>query len=108
MIRILESASLGPKRALVVARLGDELLVLGSSEAGVALLATRPAPLADELGAPAAAPAPARAPDLLGWLGRLRRPASAPAAGFERVLTESLEDAELRRKLAAGHAGSVR
>jgi len=37
-IEILESASLGPKRSLIVARIGDETLFLGSSEAGITLL----------------------------------------------------------------------
>jgi len=55
LVEIVESASLGPKRTLVVARLGEELLVLGSSEGGIALLASRPAP---PLVAAAAAPVP--------------------------------------------------
>jgi flagellar protein FliO/FliZ len=37
-IEILESASLGPKRSLIVARVGEETLYLGSSEAGITLL----------------------------------------------------------------------
>lgn len=37
-IQILETASLGPKRALVVARVGDATMILGSSEAGITLL----------------------------------------------------------------------
>src|SRR3990172_10780134 len=43
LVEIVESASLGPRRSLVVARLGDEILLLGSSEGGVTLLSTRPA-----------------------------------------------------------------
>jgi len=39
-IQILETASLGPKRSLVVARIGEETLVLGTSEAGITLLKT--------------------------------------------------------------------
>jgi len=39
-IQILETASLGPKRSLVVARVGEETLVLGTSEAGITLLRT--------------------------------------------------------------------
>jgi hypothetical protein len=39
-IQILETASLGPKRSLVVARVGEETLVLGTSEAGITLLKT--------------------------------------------------------------------
>lgn len=42
-LRVVESISLGPKRSLVVAQVGDEVLVLGCSEAGISLLTTRPA-----------------------------------------------------------------
>jgi hypothetical protein len=41
-IQILETASLGPKRALVVARVGDATMILGSSEAGITLLQSVP------------------------------------------------------------------
>jgi flagellar protein FliO/FliZ len=122
LVELVESASLGPKRSLVVARLGDELLVLGASEGGISLLATRPAP------APAAVPAeegPAAAPTVAArlpgaaptttravsrvaaLLGRLRRRRAAPPT-FEELLVESGEDEELRRKLAAGQVGWVR
>jgi flagellar protein FliO/FliZ len=37
-IQIIETASLGPKRSLVVARVGGETLILGTSEAGITLL----------------------------------------------------------------------
>jgi flagellar biogenesis protein FliO len=124
LVEILESASLGPKRALVVARLGDEILVLGSSEGGVALLSTRPAAglVSDSSGAGARAafqdgalpgaafpsPPPDRAPrgTVLDLLSRLR-PRSRAAPAFDAVLTESLEDVELRRKLEAGLAAQV-
>jgi flagellar protein FliO/FliZ len=87
LVEILESSSLGPKRSLVVARMGDELLLLGSSEGGITLLSTRPAPAT-----PAALPAAA----------------AAEPTRFELILGESVDDLELRRKLAAGAAGSVR
>jgi flagellar protein FliO/FliZ len=111
LVEILETASLGPRRALVVARLGEELLVLGSSEGGIALLSSRPAagmvareaPLTPaERTAPAS---PLRA--VLEALSRLRR-RPAPTPSFERLITESVEDVELRRKLAQGGVGSVR
>jgi flagellar biogenesis protein FliO len=38
MIRIVETASIGPRRSLVVARIGGRTMVLGVSEAGVSLL----------------------------------------------------------------------
>lgn len=122
LVHVLETASLGPKRALVVARIGDELLILGSSEAGLQLLAARPAglePATAEGLKPRLQAVPDSSPELApesrsgpGLLGRLRaRLAPAPAApspAFEALLVESAEDQELRRKLAAGHAGSVR
>jgi hypothetical protein len=37
-IEILETTSLGPKRALICARIGDETVILSSSEAGITLL----------------------------------------------------------------------
>lgn len=112
-VQVLETTSLGPKRALVLARLGDELLLLGASEAGIHLLTTRP--LAQGSVAEAEAePVPEQqreAPPTLGGLvTRLRgaRPGAAPAPPFDALLAESAEDQELRRKLARGQAGSVR
>jgi len=129
-VEVLETTSLGPKRSLVLARLGDELLLLGASEAGIHLLHTRPAgapakELAPALDAPDLAPdlapeltpAHARAaaareppPTLGGLVTRLRRarPGAAPAPAFDALLAESAEDQELRHKLARGQAGSVR
>ncbi len=148
LVEILESASLGPKRSLVVARLGGEILLLGSSEGGISLLSSRPA----EGLVPAPAPKPVSAPadsrradepgpratlaashateldppsGLRGLLHRAAaragllargsrgRPAPPAAeagrrAGFESLLAESVEDVELRRKLAAGGVGHVR
>ena len=95
LVHVIESAPIGPKRSVVVCRLGDELLVLGSSEAGVTLLATRPAPVQ-----PAAALEESQA-GVLARMGLARKP------GFEELLAESAEDLELRRKLAAGRAGRV-
>lgn len=103
MVEVVESTSIGPRRSLVVARLGDELLLLGSSEAGIALLNTAPAP--SRPAKPAAPPARERS-SLLGRLRLASQPSPVPT--FDALLSESLEDAELRRKLAAGQAGSVR
>jgi flagellar biosynthetic protein FliO len=41
LLEVIESAPLGPRRSLVLARVGDELLVLGVSEGGIALLSSR-------------------------------------------------------------------
>ena len=140
LVEIVESASLGPKRSLVVVRLGDEVLVLGSSEGGITLLATRPAaalmaaatnassfslsPDGGEGGVRGPAPtrtataaqplSPALSPLSRGeggvsLLDRLkRRPRPDGARSFDAALAESVEDVELRRKLAAGRTGSVR
>ena len=118
LIEIVESASLGPKRSLVVARLGDEVLVLGSSEGGITLLATRSAAAlaststattataANSSATPSASPVAGAALCLIDRLKRWPRPDAARS--FDAALAESVEDVELRRKLAAGRAGSVR
>lgn len=122
LVQILETASLGPKRSLIVARVGSETLILGASEAGIALLgsrldlaaATTPAPVPAPTPAAAAARAPAMAPRTPaaapaaagpGFLGRLFQKGRAPA--FEPLLRESFEDQELRAKVAAGLRGTV-
>ncbi|HUJ24564.1 MAG TPA: flagellar biosynthetic protein FliO [Myxococcales bacterium] len=79
MLEVVESLSLGNRRALVIAKMNGELLLLGSSEAGVALLTTRQ---------PAAA-----APEQ-------QRP-------FEALLDETVEEEQLRRKLSLGRSGRV-
>jgi flagellar biogenesis protein FliO len=92
LVEIVETTSLGPRRSLVVARVGGELLLLGASEAGIAVLPARLDPGA--AGAPAIAAAAA--------------PAGDDAAGFDALLHDSAEDQELRLKLARGLPGSVR
>lgn len=42
-LEVLESTSLGFKRSIVLVRVQDEILVVGSSEAGLSLLSRRPA-----------------------------------------------------------------
>jgi flagellar biogenesis protein FliO len=98
VLEVLDTTSLGPRRSLVVARVGDEALILGVSEAGIALLGSRPASALPAPAAPAAAAVPA---------GRAAV-AAAPARSFDALYAESLEDLELRRKLQQGGAGSVR
>jgi flagellar biogenesis protein FliO len=46
-IRILETAPLGPKRALILAEVNGIMMVIGASEAGIALL-TAPAPATND------------------------------------------------------------
>lgn len=79
-IQVLESTSVGPKRSLLVAQVGDETVLLGSSEAGITLLKA----------------------------GLTRTvPAVATEPSFEDLLTESAEDQALRIKLAAGQQVQV-
>lgn len=161
-IQILETVSLGQKRSLVIARVGDETLVLGASEAGITLLqssdgtgasakltvpanaaaevaaATTTAPkldgeeilnemdqslidaLADVPEPDGIAPTPARGSfrSIEGGLASLfgRKAATTAAARvepkaeatFDDLLEDSVEDQELRRKLAAGMSARVR
>jgi flagellar biogenesis protein FliO len=46
-IRVLETASLGAKRALILAEVNGVMMVIGASEAGIALLAA-PTPAAND------------------------------------------------------------
>ena len=120
-IQILESAALGPKRSLVLARLGDEVLLLGSTDSGITLLRAQPAGTPAELVSFRAAdeaarqPAPARPGaalvDIATRLVPHRRRRGEPDPrnpAFEALLAESAEDQELRLKLSRGLAGSVR
>ena len=97
-ITIIEAASLGEKRSLVIADVMGERLVLGVSEAGVTVLMNKPAPEREP--APYVLPAPAPSARPMGFLARLRGRSPAPA--FDATLQESIEDQELRAKLAAG------
>ena len=74
-IRVLESTSVGPKRSLVVAQVGDETVLFGSSEAGITLLKSG-----------------------------LTRPAPAQVPSFDDLLADSAEDQDLRMKLAGGQS----
>jgi flagellar biogenesis protein FliO len=136
MIRIVETASIGPRRSLVVACIGGRTMVLGVSEAGVSLLDAQAAPIStaavpeklqfasreeaalDLRGlVPGHEVAPGDATEdakhegsLLSRLFR-RVPAPTESAGraheFDELLSESLEDQELRRRLSLGEAGRV-
>jgi flagellar biogenesis protein FliO len=125
LIRILESASLGPRRALVVAEIDGQKMVLGTSEAGIALLT----PLTNGTGIAIAELRPPTGDDPIlvteetpappvggekGFLSRLfsrRREEpffpeeegpSTMAEDFRDLLEDSLDDEELRRRLQAG------
>jgi flagellar biogenesis protein FliO len=166
-IQILETTSLGPKRSLICARIGDETVILGSSEAGITLLRGGTASMGGTvLSSPSVADAglsAAPAPTLQevvqetpeeSWaktieieqpleeaLADIPEPGSGRIGGtlrggfraiegglaglfgkrgsggfgrdeatdrFDDLLEDSIEDQELRRKLAAGMSARVR
>jgi flagellar biogenesis protein FliO len=136
MIRIVETASIGPRRSLVVACIGGRTMVLGVSEAGVALLDAQAGTISTQ-----AAPERSQSASLeeaalglrvLGQghgearaesaddakhegslLSRLFHQSQAPSESarraheFDELLSESLDDQDLRRKLSLGEAGRV-
>jgi flagellar biogenesis protein FliO len=132
LIRILETAAIGPKRTLLVARVNGRTMVLGASEAGIALLETidgrQPAPVAQVMGEPPPVldrseeavdvpmrrtrPVEAATENEGGVLSRLfhRRPklvSDADEAAFRELLSESYEDQELRERLSQGLVAKV-
>jgi flagellar protein FliO/FliZ len=102
-IRILEVAALGPRRSLVIADVLGDRLVLGVSEAGVTVLSTRPAPEEAATADLLSPPRPAIAP--MGFFARLTGKPVVPS--FGETLSESIEDQELRTKLAQGNRGTA-
>jgi flagellar biogenesis protein FliO len=129
LIQILETAAIGPKRSLLVARVNGQTMVLGASEAGIALLTSLgggiASPIAAVMGNPprveeqpdepastSAADAAVEPEGEMGMLKRLfhRQPkdsSTQDAAAFRELLEESYEDQELRGKLAQGLSGKV-
>lgn len=115
-ITLIESAALGPKRTLVIADVMGERLVLGVSEAGIAVLSARPAPQPEPapfvippamIVPPAVVAAPAEKMNFLDrMLGRVPQAQTAPM-NFDEALRDSLEDQELRAKLALGQRSVV-
>jgi flagellar biogenesis protein FliO len=129
LIQILETAAIGPKRSLLVARVNGQTMVLGASEAGIALLASLDGGIAPPIAAvmgtpphveeqpdePASTSAAEAAVEPEGEMGMLRRlfhrqpkdSSTQDAAAFRELLEESYEDQELRGKLAQGLSGKV-
>jgi flagellar biogenesis protein FliO len=136
MIHIIETASIGPRRSLVVACIGGRTMVLGVSEAGVSLLDAQAGPI----GLPAtlektqSATLEEAALGLRGLaqggseargdptedakhegslLSRLFHQVVPPSSAdrreqeFNELLSESLEDQDLRRRLSMGEVGRV-
>ncbi|MBE2252108.1 MAG: flagellar biosynthetic protein FliO [Myxococcus sp.] len=110
-ITLVESATLGPKRSLVIADVMGERLVLGVSEAGISVLSSRAAPQPEPAPfiIPMAERAPAPASSEMGFFDRLlgRVPQVTASASFDDTLRDSLEDQELRAKLSLGQRSVV-
>ncbi len=102
-IEVLQACSLGPKRALLLARVADKTLLLSSSETGIQLLTeVSHTPAAVKPHAAQRARTPASPSWAEGQAEALAR------ASFEQALEDVGEDELLRRKLAGavprGHA----
>ena len=93
LVKIVETASLGPKRSIVVARIGGETMILGTSEAGITVLQARP-----EAALAAVAPAPA-AVAASGDEPKAPEPASPTAVAGE------IPDADVDEPLAPVQGG---
>jgi len=130
-IRILETAPLGPRRALILAEVNGVTMVIGASEAGIALL-TAPTSAshegaipsnegtADERDSTFGALAASHSLGQSGALHRLFPKSGSPAAesdaeisdreedaAFASMLAETIEDQELRQRLSTGFAGKT-
>lgn len=101
LIQVLEVANIGPKRSLILARLGNQTLLLGASESGLQTLSCQP--LSEEMLAVADAQAARDNGNRRGTEGT----DSKKTPPFESLLGEVTEDQELRRKLALGLAGKI-
>lgn len=111
-ISVVETASLGPKRSLVIADVMGERMVLGVSEAGISVLSTRAAPQPEP--APFVIPPPletvsASLSKEMSFFDRMlgRVPQPNAVASFDETLRDSLEDQELRAKLSLGQRSVV-
>ena len=129
VLQIVETTALGPKRSLIVARVGSETLLLSSSEAGITLLTALPQGTPPSLtsqstpglaGMPQAASEPSAelatalqtstkaAGPITATLRSLLKSKPAPPPSFETLFAESAEDQELFGKLQSGHLAHVR
>jgi flagellar biogenesis protein FliO len=130
LIQILETAAIGPKRSLLVARVNGQTMILGASEAGIALLGSLEGKIDAPVGAimgnlpslrdryaepETAAKADAESAEPDGEMGVLRRlfrlrPKPTPTrddAAFRELLEESYEDQTLRDRLSQGLTAKV-
>jgi len=114
LIEVMETASLGPRRQLIVARFQNELLVLGSTDGGISLLAVRALSGGGEEGLAADASAAGTTDSGTGYFttnvdaalqGLASKMGSAATVESATGIDDSVEDRELRRKLAQGLGG---
>ncbi len=80
-LRLIETVSIGPRRAVSLVRIGDQVLVVGQGERELCHLATLPASVLGETLAVEPAPADPRSPSV-----RTEVPASRAANAFATVL----------------------
>lgn len=101
-ITVISTTALGDKRSLVVADVLGDRLVLSVSEAGINVLMSKPLPDAVSEEAPRPMTLAERTPAVqpMGFFARMMGRPSTPL--FDTALQESIEDQELRAKLAAG------
>jgi flagellar biogenesis protein FliO len=136
LVQVLETTSLGPKRSLVLATLGERTLLLGASEAGITMLACvngtlemesagAGLPRLSEVRPPSEPAEPEKESLRLAslfagaeaagggrswWRGRPSVPKAATARvapSFEACLDETPDDQQLRAALAVGLGGKV-
>jgi flagellar biogenesis protein FliO len=102
-IRVVESCAIGPKRSLVLAEVMGDRILLGVSESGISVLSAKPAPEpVIEAHAFVMPSSPViKQTSSMSFVDRLR--GRCPTAqNFDALLGESVEDQELRAKLASG------
>jgi flagellar biogenesis protein FliO len=122
-IEVLETAALGPKRSLILARVGGKTLLLASSESGISMLENveNELPELNPLEENEPVPQPAMLaklrkfsqpklassqPDPFSKLSKYLKPVEAPQ--FDALFAEEQEDQELRQKLLAGQSARAR
>jgi len=114
LIEVMETASLGPRRQLIVARFQNELLVLGSTDGGISLLAVRALSAGGEDGLAADTTSAGTTDGGAGYFstnvdaalqGLASKMGTAAAVDAASGIDDSVEDRELRRKLAQGLGG---
>jgi flagellar biogenesis protein FliO len=106
-IRVVETASLGPKRSLALVVVGRQSMLLSCCDKGIFLVSTQPATAEMLQGTDQLAAGVASAEPPTPLFGRVPSAAAAPApGGFAVQLAEAEETQGLRRRLS--EAGVLR